>query len=269
MTLQLAIWDSPAADFLVAGLAGSDLGIELVTAAPSETLQLLVSGQVDVALVPTLDVIRVAEGVEVLPAVALSTWHYPYARIHLPDGLVDSPESIACETENGQEALVARVVLREHYAMKPDFDGVDADELAGRRGARLLVGRNVPSMELKGTALDLGEEWFEMANYPMVWGVFAMRTGEADQDVADRLRLMVERSEALRPQWVESKDQAENIRRFFADDVRLRFDDLAVASITELIDHAFYHDLTDEIRDFPIARLDPDDVDEGEEEPFL
>ncbi len=256
MAVRFGIWDSPAVDFLISGLAGSGLDLEPVTVEPVNCLFALQSGEVDLALVPTLDVIIRSEGVEVLPAVALSSWHYPFARIHLPSDLAHAPERVLHEPDRTQEALIARVVLKEHYAMEPDFVGAAPEEISASREARILVGRDVPGLHEEGLLLDLGEEWFEMAAYPMVWGVFVVRAGEASQELVDRLRLMVERSEALREQWAESKNQDESIRHFFSDDVRLRFDDLAVASITELIDHAFYHDLTDEIRDFPIARLD-------------
>ena len=263
MAFRLGIWDSPAVDFLVSGLAGADLDIQPVTLEPTECVFAVQSGEVDAALVATLDVICGAEGIEVLPAVALSSWHNPYARIHLPASLETPPDRLLFEPDRSQEALIARVVLKEHYAMEPEFVNATPDELAESKEARLLVGRDVPGLRVDGTLLDLGEEWFEMAAYPMVWGVFVVRRGQASQSIVDHLRTMVERSETLRDQWADSKNQGESIRHFFAEDVRLRFDDLAVASITELMDHAFFHDLTDEIRDFPIARLG-DALDEGE-----
>ena len=263
--MRLGIWDSPAAEFLISGLAGSGLEIEPVTIQPANCLYAVESGEVDVALVPTLDVVRRSEGFEVLPAVALSSWHYPFARIHLPSDLTEAPERVLYEHECTQEALLARVVLKEHYAMEPEFVGVASEELLASKEARLLVSRDVPALDEGGALLDLGEEWFEMAAYPMVWGVLVVRAGQASQFLVDQFRLMVERSEALREQWVESKNQDESIRRFYSEDVRLRFDDLAIASITELIDHAFYHDLTDEILDFPIAQFDRDGEESGEE----
>ncbi|NNE46654.1 MAG: ABC transporter substrate-binding protein [Rhodothermales bacterium] len=259
----------PAAEFAVSGLSGADLGIEVSTVSPGEAMHLLRAGELDVALVPTLNLILDPEGLEVLPAVALSAWHYPYARIHLPESLTSHPDRISFVPEFVQEALMARVILREHYAMNPEFVAVPPHALETADGARLIIGRNVPDQRLPGLSVDLGEEWFELANYPMVWGVFAMRAGEADADTVDRFRTMIERSETLRSRWADSKDHSESMRHFFEEDIRLRFDDLALACITELMDHAFFYELTDEIRDFPMARIESRDHDDSGQELHL
>ncbi len=260
--MKLGIWNHPAVEFLISGLAGSGEVFDAVEIDPATALQSLRRRDVDIALVPTLSVIREPDGVEVLPAVAFSTWNYPFAILVLEAGLDSPPQTVNYPRRASQEADIARIVLSEHYRMEPSFQEEDS---GGRSPGSPLQADLIVSRELvapaPGTRLDLGQEWYELANYPMVWGVFVMRKGEANAGIVQGLREMAERSEKLRQHWSESKDHSEALRVFFADDMRLRFDDLAVASITELLSYAFYYDIVDEIRAFPIAEVEMDDGD--------
>lgn len=272
--MQLALWDTPAADFFVtgleAGVAESDLVIERQD--PRTCVDLLRRGLVDIALVPSLVVLSSADILDALPGAALSTWTYPYARIVLGKGLGEI-ESVAFDPLYTQEALVARIVLKEHYGKEPTFvpmQHATLDDLeAKEEDAFLYVGDDAPLLQSKNTVLNLGQEWYELANYPMVWGLFAARKDEATPAMVEALVNMVEAAETQRPVWLQAHEMTPEVDHFFREALRLRFDDLATASLTELRQYLFYYQITEDIPDLPLYVVPDDGFGDDERQPLL
>ncbi len=272
--MQLAIWDYPPAEFMVSARDDIDTPITLrVTRADMrQCAELLTGGQVDVALVPTLVPLTNPKAVDVLPAVALSTWAYPYAKILLRHGL-SQIRSVAYDPAYPQEALLARIVLKEHYGMVPEFIGLEgasvAEIAAADTDARLVIGTEVATRSYDDLALDLGQEWFEHAKYPMVWGVFAMRKGTASPDAVRSVRDLVKASAERRRLWVQSQETSPALHEFYQDGLRVRFDDLAIASLTEFRQHLFYYDVVDDMPEMPFYFLPDEEEQDTDRRPLL
>ena len=268
--MQLAVWNFPPVDLMVSGFtSGAGKGqVELLRRSPEECEQLLQERRLDVALLPTLALLRNSKDYDVLPAVALSSWTYPFARLVLDHGLDEPLAHVAFDPIHEQEAFVTRVTLREHYRMEPafvPFEGASAAELlAADTDGHLLVGPAVPTMAFDRLTLDVGQEWFELAQYPMCWGLFASPKGEATPEVIRAVRNGIRASESRRRIWLRAQETSQDLHTFYAEDLRFRLDDLVTASLTELQQYLFYYDLVDEVVDIPFAYL-PDDEDDEEQ----
>jgi predicted solute-binding protein len=275
--MTLAVWNAPVADAAVSGLASAadrDRW-DLRHLRPEACAAAVLKEQVDVALVPTTMALQGAEGFDVIPGVAVSSWKYPFARVLLREGL-RGPEApgLACDRRAVLEQFAARVALREHYSIDPEPAPYDAPTpqqlLDGDEPAALLTSTDLNELPDPGRhgggglVMDLGQEWFELTGYPMVWGLFVTRedTLAPEQTVAlrDRLQSSVEH----RPAWVEQA-QHPALEEFFREDLRLRYDDLAVAGLTELKHYLFYESVLDDVPDFTFAPL-PEEEQEGEKE---
>ncbi len=268
--MRLAVWDTPPAAFLVSGLdAGAvKAPVSLERHDAHTCTRLLESGRVDVALLPSLVVLSHADAFDVLPGAALSTWKCPYARLVLRRGL-ERVETVAFDPMHAQEALVARIILKEHYGCAPDFAAVEAAALEqGDHDAFLVSGPQALTLQTEHLALDLGEEWYELVNYPMVWGLFAARRDEATPALLEALLEVTRAAEQQRPVWTQAREMTPEAHAFFSDDLRLRFDDLATASLTELRQYLYFYHVTEEIPDLPLFLL-PDDQDDDEPTPLL
>lgn len=273
--MKLAIWNTPMAEAAAGGLTTGGGNVELHRLRPEACAAALLKQQVDVALVPTTMVLQGAEGFDVIPDVAVSSWKYPFARIVLKEGLESLELTLACDRRAVQEQFVATVVLREHYQLGAETVSYDApddplDLLRGDENAALLTSTDLETMpdpgRLRGgggLVMDLGQEWFELAKYPMVWGLFVTREDTLDAETTAALRDRLHAAEDLRPDWVE---QAEHplLEEFFAEDLRLRFDDLAVASLTELKHYLFYDDVIGHVPDLTFAPLPEEEEQERE-----
>ncbi len=207
--------------------------------------RLLQERQVDVALIPTTAVLLGGDTLRILPEAAVSSWSYPYARIALSRG-VEQIKSVACPEPSAQEALMARIILQEHYGRRPVFVARPEAELrhAADDGC-LLIGPELPGDSTLGTMLDLGQEWYELAQYPMVWGLFVTLADAATPGIAKQVKAVVREAEVLAGAWPVDPS-------FYADSLRLRMDDVVIASLSRIREYLYYYKVTSELGELPI-----------------
>ena len=271
--MRIALWNTLPAEFFAAGLRHAPAGRWTVRQeTPEACVGRLLDGDADVALVPSLVVFSHPAVFDVLPVAAFSSWKYPFARIVLRKGLGEVA-SVAVGGGDPQAALLARIVLKEHYGLDPAFaphDGATPDALlAGGHDAALVTGPAVPTLTTPHATLDLGQEWFELVNYPMVWGLFCARRDEAQPPMVDGLREAVKAIEARRDVFMQAREMPPALHAFFADDLRVRFDDLATASLTEFRQFLYYYHVTDEIPELPLFAEPEDFSDDDDDAPLL
>lgn len=273
--MKVAVWNFPPAELLTAGMRSGE------RSDPFTVQQLLIpdcervlfDGHVDVALLPTLTVLKHHTDFDVVPAVAFSTWRYPFARLAIRHDLSEPVRNVAYDPAYEQERFLTEVILREHYRTEPEFirldtlstDASNTTEL----DARLHVGPGVPTESLEGRVLDVGQEWYELANYPMTWGLFAARKDTLSTDAIRDVRDAVRDSERRRKLWMQAKETSADMHEFYADSMRFRLDDLCIAGLTELRKFLFYYDVVDDVRDIPFVFIPDEEAENGGRQPLL
>lgn len=268
--MKLAIWNYPAAEFLVSGFTSGalDASFTVERYRPEVCAKKFVEGAVDIALLPTTMALQAYDDIDAIPSVGLVSWKYPYAQLAWSGGLHEFPDTIAYDRRHPQEQLVARIVLHEHYQVDPTFVPYDGMEpralLQTNDDAALVVGPDVATFQPDVFAMDLGQEWYELVNYPMVWGLLATRRDETDDELIETMIGAAKAAEEHRDMWVQAQEAPASLNEFYREDLRIRIDRLATASLTELRTYMFYYDVMDEIPDVPFASM-PDE-EEGDEE---
>jgi predicted solute-binding protein len=168
MTFRFALPDTPIVDLLADVLSAQGHAVARMAEASVRTA--LVNGDADLGLMPTITLVQQPEDWEAVPGGAVQTWGNPYARLLLAGDLSDPVEKLAFNPGELQTGLVASLILREHYGQKPvvvprpmttaaDLGDVDAVVVTGSHAIDAPAG---------ALALDLAQEWYELANYPMV-----------------------------------------------------------------------------------------------------
>lgn len=265
--MRVSVWDHFPAALFAGPPRGVAAEVEFIRAPSRDAVEMLSSGEADVALLPVLTVLQHPDLYDVYPAVGLSTWDLPFARLLLPGGLGTRPASLAYEAGMELEALVARVVLREHYGADVQVRSVADAAIDAPDDATLIVGPDAHLISSDRYGMDLGREWFELANYPMVWGVFAAPKGVVTNEAIATLRDAVVRLDTLRGTRARAEEDAV-VQDFLENQVRLRLDDLAVASLTELCNYVYYYGAVTDYTTVPFVSLDEDDeagLDDDEE----
>ncbi|MEM9663636.1 MAG: MqnA/MqnD/SBP family protein [Bacteroidota bacterium] len=268
---SLALWDSAPAHLSYAGMThpGQAQPFAVERHPPAQCAELLHQAMVDVALLPSFAVCMEPEDYDVLAAGALSAWCYPMAQLVLHQGWTAPVRQVVYDPAYPQERWVAQVILQEHYGMKPSFiplpEATPIDLLHAEADGCVLVTPSPPPLDAPALTLDLGQEWYEMAQYPLVLGLFVTRRDEGRPDMVEALVEVTEVAEALRPSWLAEAEIPAVMRPFYKDHLRLRLDDLVIASLTEQRQLMFYEGLLDNIDDLRLTTIpnpdnEPDDL---------
>ena len=253
--MRLAIWPVPPARALASALA--DLVTEVVEIEPHEARPALDSGGADLALVPTLDVLRGYTGLEVVPGIVLAGERSPRRRLVVGSQL-DAIETIAFDPRDAQEALLTQLVLREHYGSTAAFALSDpatplADVLRTSSAALVDYEDEVPS---NAFVLDPGQEWTDLTLRPYPWGLLAALEGTLSAVDGPRLRAAAQ--------------EAPVNEALFHDGVgayQLTLDGYATDGLDQLADYLFATGTLSEVPPIPYLELpsNPDDDEEDED----
>lgn len=247
--MRLAIWPADSARALGRVLADSlrqlDDTVELVEIDPFEARRALVGEHVDLALLPVLDLLRDAEGLEVLPGPALVGEASPTLRLVVGVPL-DQITTIGFDPRYAQEALLAQLVLREHYGVQATFRLVEPETsvthaLATHGTVLAPVSEPLPE---GAVSLDLAREWTDLTLRPFVWGLLAAREDAVSPDLARQL------GDAVRAVGPMDALFVEGIAAF-----QLTLDGYAIDGLDEFTEHLFATGTLTEIPGLPFIEL--------------
>jgi chorismate dehydratase len=164
-----------------------DPRIDLRLAVPAMLLDELNSGQLDIALLPVIDYQRMLDG-RIVPSGGIGC-DGPTLTVRIFSRKpIEKIDVLACDSESHTSVALARIVLAEHFGVRPGF--ALRSELSGDADAMLLIGDKVVTREPRGFEyqLDLGAAWKELTKKPFVFAVWTTRLGIDLGDFPDRLR---------------------------------------------------------------------------------
>ncbi|HTV03098.1 MAG TPA: menaquinone biosynthesis protein [Luteitalea sp.] len=159
---------------------------------PSECARLLHAGEIDLGLVPAIELLRGPVTYDIVPGLAIGC-----------DGPVNSVAlftrrpiaevtSVALDISSRSSVALFRVLAQHHFAIDPAY--VDAPPDLGPMlevaDAALLIGDpalRAPWQELGLEKHDLGAAWKTLTGLPFVFAVWAAWPGQATADVVNRL----------------------------------------------------------------------------------
>ncbi len=151
---------------------------------PSRLADDLASGQLDVALIPSIEYFR-GQNYEIISDACVAA-HGPVLSVKLysrvPWGEV---KSLALDEGSRTSATLARILLAERHGVFPKLEPLPLDHRTqdSSADAILLIGDRAispPDERFLGT-WDLGEEWFEWTGLPFVFAMWVGRRGAGDR----------------------------------------------------------------------------------------
>ncbi len=241
MLIRLALPEGSLGDFLTAGIAAGSAGaLFQVQRLPEAACgPALLSGAADAALVPAPWALAHHDALALYPHVACSCWTYGPGRIVLPGGWQE-PLRPALAGETGETLRwAAGLVLKEQYGHTAPLE---EDAAPG-----------------PAVALDVAGEWSELTGYPLALGLFAAPRAAASEAAARVLRDAVLGAEQRREAWAAAAEQ-DPAAAFVADELRLHWDDVVTASLTEMKQYLFFYETLDEVPEPVIVPLPDDDA---------
>jgi len=237
--VRIALWNIDPFSGSKSLLEGIGWGVQ--HASPSDCGRMLLEGEVDVALVPSIEVLRHTDAFMVLPDVAFASRRgFPLVGLALSKQMSEI-RSIVCTADTEPFFGIASMILREQYEQATSL------VRAGQADAALLLGAEATAVD-DASKLDLGQEWFEMTGTPLSWGFFAARPGttpnRALRDLQEALVGLIRGAGLDAATDAADPDQHSTYRA--------QFDPEVADGVDELAHYLFYMGILDDI---PALRL--------------
>lgn len=152
--------------------------VQLSKHAPSRIPDLLLSGEIDVGLIPSIEYQRI-DGLEILPGMGVGSSGRARSVLLVSPRPMESIRSVALDGSSRTSAALLRIVFAHRRISGVEFSEhppalrnmlVDHD-------AALIIGD--PALTSDSTGLrvwDLGAEWHDITGLPFVFAVWAKRT---------------------------------------------------------------------------------------------
>lgn len=169
-------------------LHGAERGrFDLEFALPAECAERMAAGEADVGLIPSIELAR--QGLEWIPGAGVASCGAVRSILLLSKVEPANIRTLAADTSSRTSVVLAQMVLRERYGVRPALLPWPPEALAmlAAADAAVLIGDPALRLDLDGLpyrVLDLGQEWTEMTGLPMVFAVWAAREKDLARELA-------------------------------------------------------------------------------------
>jgi len=167
----------PLAWSFLCGTAGE--GIETRFLPPAQVADLLAAGDLDVGLIPSIEVQRIS-GLRVLPGLCVAATREVRSVLLLSRGSAHQIKRLALDENSRTSAALVRILLRKRYGIDPECVSAppDLDTMMAKADAALVIGDPALQVDRSGLQVhDLAAEWHRLTDRPFVFAVWALRDG--------------------------------------------------------------------------------------------
>ena len=187
--MKIAVWKNPVTYPVFKGLSDT-FGNNVYQTSREQLTTDLQNGTAQVALIPADIALANPDEFDVIPAVAVSTWNNPFAVLTVDALRSGGTLGVMHGVEGRLSALLAAIVLKEHYGTIAALNERVSlpEEVAPDALITIPLEGEIGQTDNTAVVMDLGQEWYELSNYPFVWAVFVTRKGEASPSVITTIR---------------------------------------------------------------------------------
>ena len=164
--------------------------LELSYAVPSRLADQMIAGELDIALMPVIELARMP-GLEIVPGLAIGT-QGPARSVLLVSRLpLEEITSIALDAESRTSNALVQVLCNRAWNIEPEFRREDGglDESLRSCDAAVQIGDKALFADPPpGTAVyDLGDAWSASTGLPFVFAAWFARPGIVDREIYEAL----------------------------------------------------------------------------------
>jgi chorismate dehydratase len=256
---------------LVWGLDRSD-SFDLRFDVPSRCAELLHAGDIDVGLIPSIELFRGPVPYHIVPDLAIASCG-PVASVCLyTTRPIADVRSIAMDTSSRSSVALVRVLCARQFGIEPALQahGPDLTSMLATCDAALVIGDNALFMDVPAVAsalgarvevVDLGEVWTRATGLPFVYAFWAGRPGALAHDAVRHLHTAraegVRRLDAVAAGYFrETPERAAAGARYLRDNIKYGLDHAALAGLDLFFRHAAEAGLVERagpVRFFPVS----------------
>jgi len=160
--------------------------VELSDDVPSVLAERMSRGEIDVALLPVIELARMPD-LEVVPGLGITTFGPSRSVLLLSRVPIAAVERVALDRESRTSNALAQVLFADVWGARPSFElGPRAlDQALGEHDAVVRIGDKAlfesPPDDVE--IHDLGEVWTRASGLPFVFAAWAARPGVVDREI--------------------------------------------------------------------------------------
>jgi chorismate dehydratase len=163
----------------------------IVSDVPSRCADRLLAGEMDVALIPSVEYAQHPDDYEIIPEVCIASDGRVASVLLFSKVPVAAIRTLAIDARSRASAVLARILLHERYHISPEFVVTDphADLMLSLADAGLLIGDTALDQDWRPdvVVLDLGMLWKELTELPFVYAFWVCRRGRLTPEEAHAL----------------------------------------------------------------------------------
>jgi len=201
---------------------------ELVTDTPSRLADRFHEGELDMALIPSIEYARNPDAV-IAPAVCIASLGRVETVLLFSDMAIEDVESVCVDPRSRASVAMLRILFRERYGKDPTIVTAEEDPALMLRSADagLVIGDAAFSVDRdKYVVYDLGELWFRSSGRPFVHAVLCARRGQrwdrAIAAIAEAKRIGLRDRELIARQEAKTHQEADVLLDYLTK--RIRYD---------------------------------------------
>jgi chorismate dehydratase len=170
-------------------LHGDQRGLfDLDFCVPAECADRLGSGEADVGIVPSVEVLRL--GLEIIRGTGIACREAVRSILLVSQVPFENIGLLAADTSSRTSVQLARVLLKRNHGARPRIvpHGPDLPSMLQAADAALIIGDNALRVDPENLPYrwsDLGAEWTSTTGLPMVFAVWAGRRERVTPDLAE------------------------------------------------------------------------------------
>ncbi len=230
---------------------------------PARVADLLAAGDIDVGLIPSIEVLRIA-GVSIVPGTCVAATREARSVLLLSRGPIERVRRLAIDRNSRTSAALTQILLSEVWKVEPELvvQAVSSCGVAEGFDAALLIGD--PALRVDRSSfevVDLAAAWRSLTGLPFVFAVWAARKDLAAGDLGplfDRslregrlaLDVMVEQASS------ELDLKPSRVRSYLTENLRFDLGAEEVAGLEEFFRRARDYGLVDSEAALPLPRLE-------------
>jgi chorismate dehydratase len=160
-------------------------GFEPVYSSPARVAEKLAAGELDVGLIPSIELQRIP-GLRVVPGLCVAATHEVRSVILVASRPIAEIRRVALDENSRTSAALVRIVLADGYGVEAETTtrAPAVDRMLAEADAALVIGD--PALQVdreRYEVLDLAAEWRRLTGQPFVFAVWAVRDGVAGDSV--------------------------------------------------------------------------------------
>jgi chorismate dehydratase len=229
-------------------------GVEAHFLSPAGVAELLAAGELDVGLIPTIELQRV-EGLSVIPDLCVAATQEVRSVLLLSRVEPESIRRLALDENSRTSVALVRILLRDLYGVEPETvtAAPDVSKMLENADAALLIGDPALIVDrARYRVLDLAGEWRRLTGKPFVFAVWAVRDGVDLVNKFDLFQLSLDRG---LDRGLENVDQLaddaateqslaeEEVRAYLTKNLSYRLNREELSGLHEFFERAFDHGL--------------------------